>query len=104
MDGKNEQADSAAGPESEQPSRARRIGELLLIRLPVYLAVVLLLYVLSIGPMYWTWYESYAMYESHEVAMANSNEITLLYLPLAVLCDHCQPVEEYVNWYLDFWV
>ncbi len=85
-------------------SRGKRICSFVLIRLPMYLAVVLVLYVLSIGPMYWTWYESYALYENHDDAMQNPDRVTLFYLPLIYACQENKDLRDYVNWYLDFWV
>ena len=76
-----------------------RIRGFLLIRLPVYLVVV---HVLSIGPMYW--YESYVMYDSHEYAVMNANRFSLFYLPLVCACENNKYVSDYVNWYLDFWI
>ena len=89
---------------TELPPRIKRTGGFLLIRLPVYLAFVLVLYVLSIGPMYWYWYESYVMYESHKSAVMNANRVSLFYLPLVRVCEDHEYVGDYVNWYLDFWI
>ena len=88
----------------ESAPRIKRILGFLLIRLPVYLVFVLVLYVLSIGPMYWYWYESYVMYDSHEYAVMNANRVSLFYLPLVSVCENNKYVSDYVNWYLDFWI
>ena len=81
-----------------------RIWLPLLLRVPVYLFIMLTMYVFSIGPMYWRWYESYAMYDSHEEALYAGNAIALFYLPLMTACENSKPFSEYINWYLDFWV
>lgn len=88
----------------ETVSRAPGVRNFLCFRLPVYLVVVLTLYVLSIGPMYWYWYESYAVYDSHEQAVDHANNVSLFYLPLVYACEKSRHVSDYVNWYLDFWV
>ena len=88
----------------ESAPRNNRVLGFLLIRLPVYLVFVLVLYVLSIGPMYWYWYESYVMYDSHENAVMNANRVSLFYLPLVGVCEGNKYVGDYVNWYLDFWI
>ena len=77
---------------------------MLLLRAPVYLFVFLFIYVLSIGPMYWFWYESYAMYDSHIEAVDNANNVSLFYLPLVQACESSSHISDYVNWYIDFWV
>lgn len=76
----------------------------LLLRVPVYLFITLTMYVFSIGPMYWRWYESYAMHDSHEEALYANSAISLFYLPLMTACERSEAFSEYINWYLDFWV
>ena len=88
----------------ESAPRNHRVLGFVLIRLPVYLVFVLVLYVLSIGPMYWYWYESYVMYDSHESAVINANRVSLFFLPLVGACEGSKYVSDYVNWYLDFWI
>jgi hypothetical protein len=93
-------------PQPTDPSPASRwpaIG-LLLLRVPIYLFLITVMYVLSIGPMYWYWYESYAMHDSHEEALVYADNVSLFYLPLAEACDRNRHVSDYVNWYLDFWI
>ena len=58
--------------------------------------IMMVLYVLSIGPMYWQWVES--MYLQGNPAVAR------FYYPLLVLCKLIPPLGHLVNWYLSFWV
>ena len=88
---------------SPTPSR-RHILLQLLLRATVYLFLTLTMYVLSIGPMYWRWYESYAMHHSHEEALAYADRVSLFYLPLLEACNRSEHISAYVNWYIDFWV
>ena len=89
---------------SRSTSARRIVLNVLLVRLPIYLFVLLVMYVGSIGPMYWRWYESYAMYDSHEEALQQSDEVTLFYLPLLYACRQSKTLSDYVNWYIDLWV
>ena len=63
----------------------------LLLRLPVYL----LIYVLSIGPMYWQWYEARYMH--------GSTWVLFLYEPLHQAC-RIQFIADFVDWYIDLWI
>jgi hypothetical protein len=64
----------------------------------VYNRVVILmvLYVLSIGPMYWQWVDS--MHVQGHPAVAR------FYYPLLLACEIIPVFGKVVNWYLDFWV
>lgn len=74
-------------------------------RLPVYLLLIFELYVLSIGPLYFKWYESFAMHETQEQAIGECGAIGLFYYPLLALCHYCPRFGDLVNWYLHtFWV
>ncbi|MBD3676609.1 MAG: hypothetical protein HUJ26_24115 [Planctomycetaceae bacterium] len=58
--------------------------------------ILMMIYVLSIGPMYWQWVDS--MYLQGPPAVAR------FYYPLLVLCDLIPPLGKLVNWYLSFWI
>jgi len=58
--------------------------------------ILMLIYVLSIGPMYWEWVDS--MYLQGHPAVAR------FYYPLLILCDLIPPLGDLINWYLSFWV
>ncbi|QDT16077.1 hypothetical protein [Alienimonas californiensis] len=64
--------------------------------LPAYLAVVLALYVLAAGPLYYPIY-----YGVHSGA---NSFLVRLYLPLMVLCEAVPPIGAAMDWYLQFWV
>ncbi len=72
--------------ESSPKSNRRHTVLQLLLRVPVYLFITLTMYVLSIGPMYWRWYESYAMHNSDSEALAYADRVSLFYLPLLEGC------------------
>lgn len=59
------------------------------------LLIVLVLYVLSIGPSFWLWMDS--MYMEGPPAFA------AFYYPLLLLCDWIPPFGELVNWYIRLW-
>jgi hypothetical protein len=90
--------------ESSPKSGLRHPVLALLLRVPVYLFITLTMYVLSIGPMYWRWYESYAMHNSDAEALAYADRVSLFYLPLLEACKRSEHISDYVNWYIDFWV
>jgi len=66
-----------------------------LLRLAIQLPVFLALYVLSIGPLFWQWYESYYL--------DGSPFFKILYLPLLLACNN-ETVRYYVNRYIDWWI
>jgi len=59
------------------------------------LVVFFVLYTLSIGPMYWRWYDS--MY------LNGPEYIARLYYPL-YLMSAFKPFGEFLNWYVDLWI
>ncbi len=65
-----------------------------MVRRIVQLAVFLVLYVLSIGPMYWLWYE--AKY------LGGSRMIVALYEPLTQAC-RVPFVKDIVDDYISWW-
>ncbi|MEX0727077.1 MAG: hypothetical protein WD065_12450, partial [Planctomycetaceae bacterium] len=60
------------------------------------LIALFVLYVASIGPLYWTWYES--MY------LSGPKWIARLYYPLLLLCSIVPPFGDLVDWYIGLWV
>jgi hypothetical protein len=62
----------------------------------VRLAVYWLLYTLSIGPMFWYWYE--ASY------LDGPKWVVVLYLPLLYVCEQFEPFGRLVNWYIRWWI
>ncbi len=73
------------------PTRVLRFVLRLAIQLPVFLAV----YVLSIGPMFWYWYES-----RH---VGGSKFLFVLYYPLTKWCTN-ETVRHFINRYIDWWI
>lgn len=58
--------------------------------------ILLVLYVLSIGPSFWLWMES--MYLEGHPAIAT------FYYPLLLLCEWVPPFGDLVNWYIRLWL
>ena len=65
-------------------------------RLAIQLPIILVLYVLSIGPMYWYWFEAYHL--------GGSTFIAKLYLPLLIVCKKVDFISDWVNWYIGLWI
>uniref|UniRef100_A0A7C2JYW3 Uncharacterized protein n=1 Tax=Schlesneria paludicola TaxID=360056 RepID=A0A7C2JYW3_9PLAN len=55
-----------------------------------------LIYTLSIGPMFWMWFE--AMY------VDGPKWIFAFYLPLLIACELCPPFGWLVNEYINLWI
>ena len=77
---------------TEVPFRARVAR--FLKRVGIRLGVFLLLYVLSIGPMYWKWYEARFV--------GGNYWIVAFYEPL-VQAQRVQPVGDFLDWYIELW-
>jgi hypothetical protein len=88
-----------AAPEVEEPAQisddfysprqfAARVSNRLLIFLVVY--------VLSIGPMYWQWYDSKYFRDT-------SPFLARLYNPLDKFCELCPPFRDWLSWYIGLW-
>ena len=56
--------------------------------------LILVLYVLSVGPA------KRLMYGG----ILSESVYSVLYLPIALLCVHCEPANKFFTWYLSFWV
>ena len=84
-------ADSA--PAEEEPAFDLRAY----IRTTLWqMAACFVVYVLSIGPLYWQWYSS--MYLNGPSFYAK------LYYPLYLLAGLIPPFGEFLNWYVDLWI
>lgn len=59
------------------------------------LTYVFIAYALSLGPMYWLWYES--EHGSHGKLVA------IIYQPLRWAC-RLNPLGDFMEWYLTFWL
>ena len=57
--------------------------------------ILLVLYVLSIGPSFWLWMES--MY------LESGPAIATFYYPLVLVCDWIPLFGDLVNWYIRLW-
>jgi len=63
--------------------------------LALRITVLLVLYVLSIGPMFKTW---------EEARMTGDNDAVItFYLPLMVACEESETIRSAVNSYIDLW-
>lgn len=83
----------AATPDPESP--AREIGYFAL-RVYNRIVIILMIYVLSIGPMFWYWHESTFAHGDPFVAK--------LYYPLVLLCHAWSPFADWLNWYINLWI
>lgn len=61
----------------------------------VRLTIMLVLYVFSIGPMFWVWYEA--------ENMGGNPFVRVVYAPLRLLCAIPQ-VEAWLNNYINWWI
>lgn len=55
----------------------------------------LVLYILSIGPMFWMWYEA--------ENIGTTPFLRVLYAPLRTLC-YFEPLENWMNDYINWWI
>ncbi len=60
-----------------------------------WLLVVLVLYVLSMGPVGWVW--------RHGYLHISAATLQTIYFPLLWLVKNCQPVSNILNWYFSLW-
>lgn len=60
------------------------------------LLIFLVLYVLSIGPLYWQWYDSKYFRDT-------SPFLARLYNPLDKFCELCPPFRDWLSWYISLW-
>ncbi len=83
-------AEESASPEIEHPFRA------FLLRVYCRVMIVLILYVLSTGPLYWPIFEAFNNRGSAFLAE--------LYLPIAYACDQNDTICDWFDWYAGLWV
>jgi len=78
-------------PTDSQPASPRR-------RVPIWLRVVffLVMYVYSIGPMFWMWYEA--------ENLSGSPTLRAFYAPLKLLCRSSGAFENFLNRYISWWI
>lgn len=84
----------ADGPERNKPAQQDPVMRVL-IGILYTLPYVFILYVLSIGPMYWTIYRAYRL--------EGSPLIRVLYYPL-VRASEFDYVSNFFDWYIGFWI
>jgi hypothetical protein len=68
----------------------------LIVRIYCRVLLVLMIYVLSTGPLYWAIYESFTDNGSFFLAR--------LYYPLVLACKHSEVVCNWFDWYVGLWV
>ena len=78
----------------EHPDLSVRLARYLL-RLLIQLPVFAALYVLSIGPLFWYWYES--------AYVGGSKFLFVLYYPLMKACEN-ETIRYFINRYIDWWI
>lgn len=83
---------SLARPPEPEPLRPRSRFWAILIQI----VVTCVLYVLSIGPLYWQWYAG--------KYVSGPTVIAAIYEPLWLLCGWFPPLGELVNWYVSWWI
>ncbi len=62
----------------------------------IQVTVLLSLYILSIGPLFWQWYSSFNSMSSPFFAA--------FYTPLLFACEYIPPLSDGVNWYINLWI
>lgn len=67
------------------------------VRCVLYFATYLVIAIISIGPMFWTWYESVYFPEG-------SLWVNKFYAPLVFLCDRIGWLRTLVNWWINWWI
>jgi hypothetical protein len=68
----------------------------LLVRIYCRTLIVLMIYVLSTGPLYWAIYEAFR--DGGSVFLAK------LYYPLVLACQHSDAISNWFDWYVGLWV
>ncbi|VAX35979.1 hypothetical protein MNBD_PLANCTO02-3021 [hydrothermal vent metagenome] len=83
---------------SPSPTRNTGLRHYFCVRLPVYLFIITVGYVLSIGPLFWQWHASAYLNGK------NPGIIAQIYFPLALLCDLSKIFSGIINWYINLWI
>jgi hypothetical protein len=76
--------------------RIKRYLKRFAIHVVIYLAAYLTIAILTIGPMFWCWFEA--------VYLNGSIWVAKFYAPLLWLCDHCDWLSDLVNGYINWWI
>ena len=87
-------ADTTSPEQPEQPRQATLLGWFLGFVLRVGLFLVI--YALSIGPLYWQWYGARFA--------GGSPLLAAFYEPLFRLASWCPPLERWMDWYVSLWI
>lgn len=81
---------------NQQPTLKERSRRRYIIVSLIQLMILLSLYVLSIGPLFWQWFASY-----HDMS---NPFFAAFYMPLLLACDYIPPLSDGVNWYINLWI
>ncbi|MDA0588634.1 MAG: hypothetical protein O2820_10240 [Planctomycetota bacterium] len=82
---------SDESPKHDEEATSRRR-----VPIPVRVLVFLVVYVYSIGPMFWLWYEA--------ENMGGSYLLRAFYTPLKLLCLGSTTFEDFLNDYIGWWI
>jgi len=88
--------ESESSPAAENEATTVRWIRDFLLRVYCRLLIMCTLYVLSIGPMFWYWYDARHMGQG-------SRAVVYFYGPLAVACENFKPLDDWVAWYINLW-
>jgi hypothetical protein len=89
-------ANPAEGTPEPLPIRVRKYLQQLAVRVMVYLLMYFLISVATIGPFFWTWFES--------TYVSGPRWVQRFYAPLLWLCDRISWLSWLVNKYVDWWI
>ena len=79
---------------SDSPQTWTRLRDAVL-QVYCWTLIFLIIYILSIGPLYWYWYDA--------VYLNGHTSIALFYYPLSLACETFQPLDDWVGWYIEVW-
>lgn len=91
-------SDQSPGDKSRvaaKPVKRRTLAQEIRRRV-IFWSITLVVYVLSLGPMYWTWFD--AKYNE------GSPWIAVIYEPLYIVSEWCPPLARLIDWYLRLWI
>ena len=74
----------------------RRTWRRWLLQKLVSFTVLFTLYALSIGPMFWYWWDA--------VYVGGPSWVYLFYGPLVILAEYCPPFRDLINVYINWWI
>jgi hypothetical protein len=78
-----------------QPRPKSRFKKLL-TRLATRVFILLVIYVLSIGPMYWKWEDA--------MMTGDNDSLLIFYMPLMVASELSETFRTLINGYIELWV